>query len=319
MKIIVTGSSGFIGYHLAKKLLELNHTVYGIDSINNYYDVKIKNNRTKELKKFKNFFFLKVDLKNKAKIEKYFKKIKINLIINLAAQAGVRYSITSPQKYFDNNILGFFNLIEFARKYNIKNIVSASSSSVYGENKKIPFSEKDRVDNLTQFYAATKRSNEIIGEVYSKIYKMNFTFLRLFTVYGPWGRPDMAMVKFVTNIIKKKRIDVFNKGNHHRDFTYIDDIVDGIVKACFKKKKHNFRIYNLGSGKKIVLTKLINTIQSKLGLKAKINLKKMQKGDVKKTLSDLTRSKKELNYNPRVKIEEGIDRYIKWYRKYYNI
>ena len=319
MKIIVTGSSGFIGYHLAKKLLELNHTVYGIDSINNYYDVKIKNNRTKELKKFKNFFFLKVDLKNKAKIEKYFKKIKINLIINLAAQAGVRYSITSPQKYFDNNILGFFNLIEFARKYNIKNIVSASSSSVYGENKKIPFSEKDRVDNLTQFYAATKRSNEIIGEVYSKIYKMNFTFLRLFTVYGPWGRPDMAMVKFVTNIIKKKKIDVFNKGNHHRDFTYIDDIVDGIVKACFKKKKHNFRIYNLGSGKKIVLTKLINTIQSKLGLKAKINLKKMQKGDVKKTLSDLTRSKKELNYNPRVKIEEGIDRYIKWYRKYYNI
>ena len=204
MKIIVTGSSGFIGYHLAQKLLELNHTVYGIDSINNYYDVKIKNNRTKELKKFKNFFFLKVDLKNKAKIEKYFKKIKINLIINLAAQAVVRYYITSPQKYFDNNILSFFNLIEFARKYNIKNIVSASSSSVYGENKKIPFSEKDRVDNLTQFYAATKRSNEIIGEVYSKIYKMNFTFLRLFTVYGPWGRPDMAMVKFVTNIIKKK-------------------------------------------------------------------------------------------------------------------
>ncbi len=319
MKIIVTGSSGFIGCHLTRKLLELNHTVYGIDSINNYYDVKIKNNRTKELKKFKNFFFLKVDLKNKAKIEKYFKKIKINLIINLAAQAGVRYSITSPQKYFDNNILGFFNLIEFARKYNIKNIVSASSSSVYGENIKIPFSEKDRVDNLTQFYAATKRSNEIIGEVYSKIYKMNFTFLRLFTVYGPWGRPDMAMVKFVTNIIKKKKIDVFNKGNHHRDFTYIDDIVDGIVKACFKKKKHNYRIYNLGSGKKIALTKLINTIQSKLGLKAKINLKKMQKGDVKKTLSDLTRSKKELNYNPRVKIEEGIDRYIKWYRKYYNI
>ena len=206
MKIIVTGSSGFIGYHLAQKLLELNHTVYGIDSINNYYDVKIKNNRTKELKKFKNFFFLKVDLKNKAKIEKYFKKIKINLIINLAFQAGVRYSITSPQKYFDNNILSFFNLIEFARKYNIKNIVSASSSSVYGENKKIPFSEKDRVDNLTQFYAATKRSNEIIGEVYSKIYKMNFTFLRLFTVYGPWGRPDMAMVKFVTNIIKKKEL-----------------------------------------------------------------------------------------------------------------
>ena len=319
MKIIVTGSSGFIGYHLTQKLLELNHTVYGIDSINNYYDVKIKNNHTKELKKLKNFFFLKVDLKNKAKIEKYFKKIKINLIINLAAQAGVRYSITSPQKYFDNNILGFFNLIEFARKYNIKNIVSASSSSVYGENIKIPFSEKDRVDNLTQFYAATKRSNEIIGEVYSKIYKMNFTFLRLFTVYGPWARPDMAMVKFVTNIIKKKKIDVFNKGNHHRDFTYIDDIVDGIVKACFKKKKHNYRIYNLGSGKKIALTKLINTIQSTLGLKAKINLKKMQKGDVKNTLSDLTRSKKELNYNPRVKIEEGIDRYIKWYRKYYNI
>jgi UDP-glucuronate 4-epimerase len=319
MKILITGSAGFIGFHLSKKLLELNHIIYGIDNLNNYYDTRLKKNRIKELKKFKKFHFKKLDLANKNAIHKHLKKNKIDLIINMAAQAGVRYSISYPQKYFESNVLGFFNLIEIARENKIKNIVSASTSSVYGENKKLPFSEEDRVDNIIQFYAASKRSNEIMGQVYSKIYMMNFTFLRFFTVYGPWGRPDMALAKFVTNIIKRKKIDVFNMGNHQRDFTYIDDIVDGIIKASFKKGKTRFRIYNLGNGKKVSLMKYISIIEKKLGLKAKINFKKLQTGDVQNTWSNLKKSIRDLNYLPKTKVEQGISNYIDWFRKYYKI
>ena len=319
MKILITGSAGFIGFHTAKRLLKMKHYVYGLDNLDDYYDVRLKKDRLKNLKKYKKFSFLKIDLANKKRLEEHFKNNKIDLIINLAAQAGVRYSIEFPQKYFNSNILGFFNLIEAARKYKIKKIVSASTSSVYGENKKLPFSETDRVDNIIQFYAASKRSNEIIGKVYSGIYKMNFTFLRFFTVYGPWGRPDMALAKFVTNIIKRKKIDVFNMGNHKRDFTYIDDIVDGILKASFNKNKKKFTIYNLGNGKIVNLMDYIKTIEKKLGLKAKINFKKLQKGDVKNTLSNLKKSKKELNYKPKINIDRGIDNYIKWFRQYYKI
>lgn len=319
MKILITGSAGFIGFHLSKKLLKLNHVVYGIDNLNDYYDTRLKKNRIKVLKRFTNFQFIRINLANKKAISKQLKKKKIDLIINMAAQAGVRYSIIHPQKYFESNILGFFNLIEIARENKIKNIVSASTSSVYGENKKLPFSEDDRVDNIIQFYAASKRSNEIMGQVYSKIYKMNFTFLRFFTVYGPWGRPDMALAKFVTNIIKRKKIDVFNMGNHQRDFTYIDDIVDGIIKASLKKGNSRFRIYNLGNGKKVTLMKYISIIEKKLGLKAKINFKKLQIGDVKNTWSNLKKSKRELNYIPRTKVEQGISNYIDWFRKYYKI
>lgn len=319
MKILITGSAGFIGFHTAKRLLKMKHYVYGLDNLDDYYDVRLKKDRLKNLKKYKKFSFLKIDLANKKRLEEHFKNNKIDLIINLAAQAGVRYSIEFPQKYFNSNILGFFNLIEAARKYKIKKIVSASTSSVYGENKKLPFSETDRVDNIIQFYAASKRSNEIIGQVYSGIYKMNFTFLRFFTVYGPWGRPDMALAKFVTNIIKRKKIDVFNMGNHKRDFTYIDDIVDGILKASFNKNKKKFTIYNLGNGKIVNLMDYVKTIEKKLGLKAKINFKKLQKGDVKNTLSNLRKSKKELNYVPKINIDRGIDNYIKWFRQYYKI
>ncbi len=319
MKILITGSAGFIGFHTAKRLLKMKHYVYGLDNLDDYYDVRLKKDRLKNLKKYKKFYFLKIDLANKKRLEEHFKNNKIDLIINLAAQAGVRYSIEFPQKYFNSNILGFFNLIEAARKYKIKKIVSASTSSVYGENKKLPFSETDRVDNIIQFYAASKRSNEIIGQVYSGIYKMNFTFLRFFTVYGPWGRPDMALAKFVTNIIKRKKIDVFNMGNHKRDFTYIDDIVDGILKASFNKNKKKFTIYNLGNGKIVNLMDYVKIIEKKLGLKAKINFKKLQKGDVKNTLSNLRKSKKELNYRPKINIDRGIDNYIKWFRQYYKI
>ena len=319
MKILITGSAGFIGFHTAKRLLKMKHYIYGLDNLDDYYDVRLKKDRLKNLKKYKKFSFLKIDLANKKRLEEHFKNNKIDLVINLAAQAGVRYSIEFPQKYFNSNILGFFNLIEAARKYKIKKIVSASTSSVYGENKKLPFSETDRVDNIIQFYAASKRSNEIIGQVYSGIYKMNFTFLRFFTVYGPWGRPDMALAKFVTNIIKRKKIDVFNMGNHKRDFTYIDDIVDGILKASFNKNKKKFTIYNLGNGKIVNLMDYVKIIEKKLGLKAKINFKKLQKGDVKNTLSNLRKSKKELNYVPKINIDRGIDNYIKWFRQYYKI
>jgi UDP-glucuronate 4-epimerase len=311
MKILITGSAGFIGFHTAKRLLKMKHYIYGLDNLDDYYDVRLKKDRLKNLKKYKKFSFLKIDLANKKRLEEHFKNNKIDLVINLAAQAGVRYSIEFPQKYFNSNILGFFNLIEAARKYKIKKIVSASTSSVYGET--------DRVDNIIQFYAASKRSNEIIGQVYSGIYKMNFTFLRFFTVYGPWGRPDMALAKFVTNIIKRKKIDVFNMGNHKRDFTYIDDIVDGILKASFNKNKKKFTIYNLGNGKIVNLMDYVKIIEKKLGLKAKINFKKLQKGDVINTLSNLRKSKKELNYGPKFNIDRGIDNYIKWFRQYYKI
>ena len=319
MKILITGSAGFIGFHTAKRLLEKKHIIYGLDNLDNYYDVKLKKNRLKILEKYKNFNFLKINLINKKKLEQQFKKKKFDLVINLAAQAGVRFSIKNPQKYFNSNILGFFNLIEASRKYKIKKVVSASTSSVYGENKKLPFKEVDRVDNIIQFYAASKRSNEIIGEVYSKIYGMNFIFLRFFTVYGPWGRPDMALAKFVLNILKGKKIDVFNMGKHKRDFTYIDDIVDGVIKATFHKNKNKFDIYNLGNGKIVNLMDYIKVIEKKLGIKSKINFKKLQKGDVKNTLSNLDKSRKNLNYKPKTNIDQGIANYIKWFREYYKI
>tara|TARA_A100001011_G_C14207435_1_gene798419 strand:+ start:383 stop:1342 length:960 start_codon:yes stop_codon:yes gene_type:complete len=319
MKILITGCAGFIGFHLSKRLCEMKHIVYGIDNLNDYYDVKIKKDRLKILRSNKLFSFKKVDLNNKKNLEKLFRNRKFDFIVNLAAQAGVRYSIQFPQEYFDSNIVGFFNLIELARKYKIKKIISASTSSIYGKNKKMPFKENERVDNILQFYAASKRSNEIFGDVYSKIYDMNFIFLRFFTVYGPWGRPDMSLATFVTNIIKGRKINVFNYGNHQRDFTYIDDIIDGVIKASQKKIKNKFEIYNLGNGKKITLMQYIKIIEKKLGIKAKINYKILQKGDVKATLSSITKSKRELNYKPKINIQEGIDNYIKWFKKYYKI
>lgn len=319
MKILITGTAGFIGFHLAKLLLDSGFEVLGYDGMTDYYDVNLKQERHKILLKNSNFKAIKGMLEDHDKFNSIANEFHPDIIVHLAAQAGVRYSLENPRSYINSNIIGTFNVMEAAKKLKVKHLLVASTSSVYGANTKMPFTEIQKADTQLTIYAATKKAVENMAHSYAYLCKIPTTMFRFFTVYGPWGRPDMAMVKFVTNIIKKKKIDVFNKGNHHRDFTYIDDIVDGIVKACFKKRKHNYRIYNLGNGKKIALTKLINTIQSKLGLKAKINLKKMQKGDVKNTLSDLSRSKKELNYNPRVKIEEGIDRYIKWYRKYYNI
>ena len=318
-KILVTGCIGFIGFHVVNKLIKKGHIVYGIDNIDNYYDVNLKKSKLKLLKKNKNFFFRKIDISKKKQIDHFLQKIKIDSILNLAGQAGVRYSIKNPRKYYESNIEGFFNLIEIARKKKVEHFISASSSSVYGENKTLPFKEHHPVDNIIQFYAASKRTNEIIGQVYSKVYNMKFTFLRFFTVYGPWARPDMSLGYFVSNILKKKKINVYNMGQHKRDFTYVDDIANGTLNAIFRKNKKNFQIYNLGNGKKIPLMNYIRILEKKLGIKAKISFQKLQLGDVKDTWSCIKKSKKELSYKPKINIEQGLENYIKWYRSYYKV
>ena len=321
MKILVTGSSGFIGFHLIKKLVIENNKVVGVDNLNNYYDVKIKRDRNKILNKSKNYIFYKVDLNNKSKLSKIFKKHNFDLVINLAAQAGVRYSISHPQKYFDSNMVGFFNLLEISRKNNVKNFFSASTSSVYGNKKGKILKENFTVDEPEQFYAATKISNELIGKVYSKIYKMNFVLFRFFTVYGPWGRPDMSLYKFVTNIKNNNKVQIFNYGNHNRDFTFVDDIVQGISKAVYKyskrSNKEKFEVFNFGSGKKTSLLKYLKIIETHLKKKAKISHKKLQQGDVISTLANISKARKKLNYKPKVNIYDGIKRYINWYEVYY--
>lgn len=321
MRILVTGSSGFIGFHLILKLLKSKNQIVGIDNINNYYDTKIKKDRNKILLENKNYKFYKIDLNDTLKLSKIFYNYKFDVVVNLAAQAGVRYSITKPQKYFDSNINGFFNLLEISRKNKVKNFFSASTSSVYGNKKVGNLNENLSLDNPEQFYAATKISNEIMGKVYSKIYNMKFVFFRFFTVYGPWGRPDMSLYKFVTNIKKGKKVKIFNYGNHIRDFTYVDDIVQGIVKAIniFSKKtnKKKFEVFNLGGGKRTTLMNYLKIIENYLNKKSKIHLQKLQQGDVISTLADISKAKKQLGYKPTVGISEGIKKYIDWYEIYY--
>ena len=334
-KILVTGSAGFIGFHLCKKLLKMGKKVVGIDNINNYYDQKLKLSRLKILKKDKNFFFYKIDIKDEKKLKKVFDKNKINYVVNLAAQAGVRYSLINPKSYIETNLVGFFNIINFSRVYKIKHFVYASTSSVYGALKKLPFKETYSTDHPIQLYAATKKSNEIIAHAYSHIYKMPTTGLRFFTVYGPWGRPDMALFKFTKNILKKKKIDVFNYGKHTRDFTFIDDIVQGIFKSIKKipkeNKKFNFKkpllskssapfsIYNIGNGKQVKLMKYISEIEDYLKIKAKKNFIKLQKGDIKDTHSDLSKIKKNLNYKSSTSVKNGVRKFLDWYLQYYKI
>ena len=337
MKILITGAAGFIGYHTVKKILYKNSNlkVVGIDSMNNYYSSKLKADRIKDLKKRfkKKFIFEKVNICNKKKIIKLFKKNNFHTVINLAAQAGVRYSLTNPEAYFDTNLKGFFNILEVSKTFKVKHLISASTSSVYGANKVSRFNAKMPVGHPIQFYAATKRSNEIIGHAYSHIYKLPITFLRFFTVYGPWGRPDMALFLFVKNISANKPINVFNFGKHSRDFTYVDDIVSGIFKVINKIPKINkkwdskkldqssslapFKILNLGSGKRISLMKYINVIEKQLGKKATIKYFKMQTGDIQDSLSDIKETKKYINFKPKIGIEKGIRNFINWYKNYY--
>ena len=334
MKIFVTGSSGFIGFHLSKKFLEEGHSVHGFDSMNNYYDVKIKKARYKILKEYKKFSFTKGKLENKKILSSSILKFQPKVIVHLAAQAGVRYSIEKPRVYLDSNIVGTYNIIELAKKVNIKHLLVASSSSVYGANKKFPFKEVDKTETQLSIYAATKKSTESIAHSYSNIWKIPITMLRLFTVYGPWGRPDMALFKFTKGIINKKKIDIYNNGKMYRDFTYIDDIVNGISTLINKAPNLNqlgkirndslshvapFRILNIGNTKKVYLLDFINELEKQLGRKAIKNFMPMQKGDVKTTISDTTLLKKITGYNLKTNYKTGIKKFLEWYLFYYKI
>ena len=332
MKIFLTGSSGFIGFHLSKKLLDKGHSVHGFDSMNNYYDVKLKKDRYKILSRYKNFSFTKGNLENQKNLSKSILRFKPKIIIHLAAQAGVRYSIKKPRVYLNSNITGTYNIIELAKKVNVKHLLIASSSSVYGANTKLPFKEIDKTEKQLSIYAATKKSTESIAHSYSNIWKIPITMMRLFTVYGPWGRPDMALFKFTKGIINKKKIDIYNRGKMYRDFTYIDDIVDGIsalinkapnLKQLGKIKNDSlssvapFRILNIGNTHKVYLLDFINTLEKELGIKAVRNYMPMQKGDVKMTLSDSTLLKKITGYNPKTSYKVGIKKFLKWYLLHY--
>jgi UDP-glucuronate 4-epimerase len=330
MKILITGAAGFIGFHLSNYLLKKKHYVTGIDNLNKYYDVALKKNRLAILKKFKNFFFYKIDLADKKKLFKSLQNKKFDIVINLAAQAGVRYSILNPDQYLKSNIVGFCNLLNLIKDKKIKHFLFASTSSVYGNNNFKTFKESYPSVFPIQFYAATKRSNELIAHSYSFIYNIPSTALRFFTVYGPWGRPDMALFKFTKNIINKKQIEVYNYGNHKRDFTYIDDVVRSIYllinKKPSKSKNNNlsnskdapFSIINIGGGKKVKLMNFIREIEKNLFQKAKIKYLPLQRGDVVDTSCNTNKIKKCINFIPSINYKTGVKNFIQWYKSYYN-
>jgi len=331
-KILITGSSGFIGFSLALNLLKKGHKILGYDSINDYYDINLKFSRNRILKTFKNFSFIRGELEDQKKLNKNVLSFKPEIIIHLAAQAGVRYSLNAPRKYLSSNIIGTFNIIEIAHKIKVKHLLIASSSSVYGANKQSAFKETDKTDTQLSIYAATKKSTESIAHSYSSLWKIPITMLRFFTVYGPWGRPDMAYFKFTNAIIKKKKIDVYNKGEMYRDFTYIDDVTRSIEllinKAPSQSKKNNYkndslsnvapyRIINIGNQKRVYLKDFITALEKKLGKKANKNNMSMQKGDVEKTLSNTNLLHQIIKYKPKVNYINGISAFVEWYKKYY--
>ena len=318
MNFLISGSAGFIGFHLSEFLLKKKHNVYGVDDLNSYYDVKLKKSRLDILKKYKNFIFFKRKIED-IKIVKFFKKKKIDIIINLAAQAGVRHSLENPYVYINSNILGQVNMLELAKELKIKKYIYASSSSVYGGNKSLPFSVKDRVDNPISLYAASKKSTELIAEYYSHLYKINSIGLRFFTVYGPWGRPDMATFIFTKNITNGKPINIFNYGKMKRDFTYVDDIISGIYGAINFKMKKLHKIYNLGNSKSESLLEFIKIIEKNLNKKAKKNFLPLQPGDVPATFADISESTRDLKFLPKIEIKHGIPRFIEWFKKYYKL
>ncbi|AEH06052.1 NAD-dependent epimerase/dehydratase family protein [Methanothermococcus okinawensis] len=311
--ILITGSAGFIGFHLSKYLLENYNDIQiiGIDNLNNYYNPILKEKRNDILKNYENYNFIKMDFSNWHDLVNNLKNKDIDLIIHLGAQAGVRYSLENPWAYESSNILGTLNIYELARKLNIEKVVYASSSSVYGGNKKIPFSEDDNVDKPVSLYAATKKSNELMAYTYHHLYGIKMTGLRFFTVYGEYGRPDMAYFKFAKKIISNEPIDIYNYGNMERDFTYISDVVDGINSAI--KKDFDYEIFNLGNSRPIKLMYFVELIEQYLNKSAEKNFLPMQDGDVLRTYADLSKSRKLLNYSPKVSIEEGLKRFCNWF------
>jgi len=333
MKIFITGTGGFIGFSLAKYLLDKDHTVYGYDGLTNYYDINLKKNRSKILRKYHKFYFTKGMLENSNLLKKTIFKFKPEVIIHLAAQAGVRYSVESPRTYLSANIVGTFNIIELAHKVKVKHLLIASSSSIYGANKKTPYKENDNVKSQLSIYASTKLATESLAHSYSNIWNLPITAMRFFTVYGPWGRPDMALFKFTKSILNKKKIDIYNRGKLYRDFTYIDDVVKS-VSLLINKIPNNksrfrlgsidslspvapFRIVNIGNSKKIKLLDFIKAIENTLKLKAIRNYMPMQKGDVFMTLANTVLLKKLTSYSPKTNFKKGVRSFVKWYLEYY--
>lgn len=316
--MLITGCSGFIGYHLTKKLLD-NYNIIGIDNLNDYYDINLKKDRLNNLKN-KNFKFIRCDISNKEELDKIFNEYKIDKVINLAAQAGVRYSIENSDVYINTNIIGFYNMLENIKKHKINHLIYASSSSVYGNNE-LPFKEIDFTDNPISLYAATKKTNEILAQTYSNLYNIKCTGLRFFTVYGPYGRPDMAYFNFTKKIINKEKIELYNNGESLRDFTYIDDIVEGIIKVLDKPIT---KIYNIGNSNPIKMLNFINILKETLinnnlieDYELNIELLPKQLGDVDNTYAEIEELKRDFNYKPNTNIQDGLEKFIKWYKEYY--
>lgn len=350
MKILITGTAGFIGFHLALKMLNRGDEVIGLDSINDYYDIRVKYGRLEKsgIEKyqiqynklipstlFPNYKFIQLNLEDKENLEKLFETEKFDKVINLAAQAGVRYSLTNPEAYIDSNIVGFLNILECCRHHGIKHLTYASSSSVYGLNEKQPFSTKDNVDHPISLYAASKKSNELMAHTYSHLFKIPTTGLRFFTVYGPWGRPDMALFLFTKAIFEGRPIDVFNNGNMQRDFTYIDDIVEGVIRVNDNPPKENpnwdpnsddasvssapYKIYNIGNNNPVKLLDFITALENKIGKVAEKNFLPLQAGDVISTYADVSDLIRDLDYKPQTPIQEGINQFVDWYVDFFDI
>jgi UDP-glucuronate 4-epimerase len=334
-KVLITGAAGFIGFHLSERLLERGDNVVGLDILNDYYDVNLKKDRLKQLNIFPGFKYVKLDLADRSGMEALFSGEKFERVVNLAAQAGVRYSLKNPQAYVDSNLVGFGNLLEGCRHNNIEHFVFASSSSVYGANTNMPFSVHHNVDHPVSLYAASKKSNELMAHSYSHLFNIPCTGLRFFTVYGPWGRPDMALFLFTKAILEERPIDVFNNGKMMRDFTYIDDIVEGVIRVLDKIPSPNpewsgdtpdsatsyapYRLYNIGNSDPVELLKFIETIEAALGKKAKMNLLPMQAGDVPATYADIDDLVRDTGFKPETPLDVGISNFISWFREYYQV
>ena len=332
-KVLVTGAAGFIGYHLAKRLLSEGHQVVGLDNMNPYYDVALKEARLEDLKKERKFNFFEIDLADRHQLEGLFVQQKFDVVVNLAAQAGVRYSLENPYAYVDSNLVGFINLLECCRHNAIKHLVFASSSSVYGANTRMPFSVHHNVDHPVSLYAATKKANELMAHTYSHLFRLACTGLRFFTVYGPWGRPDMALFLFTRAILEDKPIKVFNHGKMKRDFTYIDDIIEGVVRVMGRLPQANpnwsgdtpdpgtsaapYKVYNIGNNNPVELTKFIEVIEDVLGKKAKKELMDIQPGDVAATYADVDDLMKDVGFKPATPIEVGVAGFVKWFKEFY--
>jgi UDP-glucuronate 4-epimerase len=335
MKILVTGCAGFIGMHVALNLLRSGHDVVGLDNVNSYYDVNLKEARLNELRSHKKFIFHKIDIANRQDMIDFFAKENLEIIIHLAAQAGVRYSVEHPEAYVDSNLVGFANILEGARTLNVKHLLYASSSSVYGGNKKIPFAEGDGVDCPVSFYAATKKANELMAYSYSSVFKIPTTGLRFFTVYGPWGRPDMSPFLFTKAILAGEPIKVFNHGNMMRDFTYIDDIVEGVVRVMDKPSFDGvgsmldqadtslnqvpYQLFNIGNNSPVQLLAYIQELELALGKSAQKLFLPMQLGDVPKTMADIDKLENFVGFKPKTSLGDGIQKFVKWYKQYYHL